>query len=83
MPPLLLLALASVLIVSFASRVWSLSHKRDIGELPFIANITHGICPKCGECNPASAMIAKEPACFWRQFSCRCGFAVKAHLKTD
>lgn len=83
MPPLLILAFATVIVTFLVSRLWMLRHKQETRELPFIADITHGICPKCGDEHPSSAVIKAEPASFWRQFNCHCGFAVRTHLKVD
>ena len=83
MPPLLLAAFACLFLVFVFARLTLIRHKHDTKELPFIADITHGICPKCGDQHKDAAVIKAEPASFWRSFHCRCGFDVKAHLKSD
>ncbi len=83
MPPLTILVVTIVIVSSLMSRLWLLRHKQETCELPFIADITHGICPRCGDQHPDAASIKKEPASFWRHFHCRCGFTVKAHLRAD
>jgi hypothetical protein len=83
MPPLVLLIVAFVIAVTLLPRLWVLRHKHETRELPFIADITHGICPRCGDTHPEAQVIRDKPASFWQHFSCRCGFAVKAHIKSD
>jgi len=83
MPPLVFVIAATLFLTVLLSRLWMLQHKRETRELPFIADITHGICPKCGDSHPEARKIFERPATFWQSFSCRCGFAVKAHLKSD
>ena len=83
MPPLLLAAFACLFLVFVFARLTLIRHKHDTKELPFIADITHGICPKCGDQHKDAAVIKAEPASFWRSVHCRCGFDVKAHLKSD
>lgn len=81
MPPLVLLIVSTLVVLGVMSRLWMLQHKRETRDLPFITDITHGVCPKCGDTHPDALAITAAPASFWRVFSCRCGFAVKAHFR--
>lgn len=58
-----------------------LQHKRETRDLPFITDITHGICPRCGDPHPNAREFKAKHATFWQSFSCRCGFAVKTHFR--
>jgi hypothetical protein len=83
-PLSLAFALAWITVIMFLlSRLWMLCHKPKLRELPFITDITQGICPRCGNKHLSFAAIKAEPTSFWGQFNCGCGFAVKAHLKVD
>jgi hypothetical protein len=82
MPPLaslIVVSLVPAILIIF--RLSLMRHRHETRELPFIADITHGICPRCGESHPRADGFKVEPASFWRNFSCRCGFAVKAHFR--
>ena len=83
MPPLAsaLIVIVALFLIVMLSRLSLLRHRHDVKELPFIADITHGICPRCGESHPVASAFKAEPSRFWRSFSCRCGFAVKAHFR--
>jgi hypothetical protein len=83
MPPLVLLIAITVVAVTLLSRFWLLQHKHETRELPFIADITHGVCPRCGDTHPEAKAIKERPASFWQHFGCKCGFSVKAHLRSD
>jgi len=83
MPPLVLLVVSTLVVLAILSRLWMLQHKRVTRDLPFITDITHGICPRCGDSHPQAKAITASPASFWLVFNCRCGFAVKAHLRDE
>jgi len=75
---LILTALLTFVLIVVLSRVGML-HKREAQDSPFIADIAHGICPRCGALRPAVKL--PDPPSFWKSFSCTCGFTVKAHLR--
>jgi hypothetical protein len=81
----LFLALVSSLAgVSFFLFCLSLfRHPQVTEELPFIIDITHGICPKCGDDRDLVVeTLEVQSNGFWHQFSCKCcGFKAKAHLR--
>lgn len=81
MPPLVLLVVSSFVVVCALSRLWMLQHKHETRDLPFITDITHGICPRCGDTHPEARKFAAKHATFWQSFNCKCGFAVKTHLR--
>ena len=81
MPPLVLLFASTLIVIGVLSRLWMLQHKRETRDFPFITDITHGVCPRCGDLHPNAPAFVAKPSSFWKSFSCRCGFAVKAHFR--
>ena len=79
---MILPTIAAALALLTVARLLLLKHKQEVGDLPFIADITHGICPRCGE--GRCRLCASAVSIFWREFSCtRCGFAARTHLSDD
>jgi len=85
MPPLAtLLGAVAVLLILARMCATARCQLPDIRHLPFIAEITQGICPKCGDAHPDKAsFVEEEPKQFWQRFRCRCGYQVAAHLNDD
>jgi hypothetical protein len=54
---------------------------KSVKQLPFIADITHGICPRCGDSHPRKEVLAEDHELFWSAFKCYgCGFTVRLHM---
>ena len=81
MPPHALAIALTILTASLLFRLSLVRHGRLIKQLPFITDITQGVCPRCGEHGPEAETITAEPASFWRGFACACGFTVRTHLR--
>ena len=80
MPPLSLILGVLFALFLFA-RVRASVPCKSIRQLPFIADITHGICPKCGDSHPEKASFVQRPQQFWQRFDCRCGYFLQAHIE--
>jgi len=75
----IILVLAFGAVVFFFVRACATMKKRtlDIQRLPFIADITHGVCPKCGTSQPNFTV---DPHQFWQHFRCPCGWHLDGHF---
>jgi predicted RNA-binding Zn-ribbon protein involved in translation (DUF1610 family) len=77
MPPLVLFGVFAVLLL-LARVCVSAPCKYNVKRLPFIADITHGICPRCGD---EEATFKSRPKQYWHQFNCKCGYSLAAHIE--
>lgn len=79
MPPLLSFFFG-VAALFFVARLCASLPCRKVAQLPFIIDITHGICPKCGSSHPDKRFLDRKPRQFWQKFQCKCGYAIDAHI---
>ena len=81
MPPLATLLLGVVALI-FCARTFAEFGPTEFKQLPFIADITHGICPRCGVSHPRKEVLQEDHELFWQGFRCGgCGYSIDVHLR--
>lgn len=82
MPPLATLII-SLTVLFLCARVVAAAHfnSLELKQLPFIVDITHGICPQCGDTHTRKNILKEDHDLFWHAFKCRCGYSISIHVR--